>query len=91
MVRYTVHPEQAEENERLIKAILDEVGTVRPPGLRYAAYKLDDGVTFVHLIDHDRSAGHMPGGELGSLPRLPCRPQREVRFSANPVSTGDVG
>ena len=67
MVRYTVKPDRVAENETLIQAIFDELRRLRPAGLRYAALKLDDGVTFVHLIEHHDSAGHLPGRELDSL------------------------
>ena len=48
IVRYKVKPERAEENEGLIKEVIAELGRVRPEGLQYAAYKLEDGLTFVH-------------------------------------------
>ncbi len=67
MIRYTVHPEHVDENEQLVRAIIDELREVQPRGLRYAAFKLDDGVTFIHLISHEADAGHLPGRELGAL------------------------
>lgn len=57
MVRYTVKPERVEENEELVRAVYDELRRVTPAGLRYATFKLDDGVTFVHLAMHDGDAG----------------------------------
>src|SRR5262249_60250456 len=53
MVQYTVKPERAEENEDLVRAGYDELHETRPNGLRYATFKLDDGVSFVHLAEHD--------------------------------------
>jgi hypothetical protein len=49
MVRYTTAPEQAATNEALVHAVFDELRAKTPGGLRYACYKLADGVTFVHL------------------------------------------
>ncbi len=49
MVRYTTHPEQADENERLIRAVFADLAEHRPDGLHYAVTRLEDGVTFVHL------------------------------------------
>lgn len=66
MVRYTVHPGQVARNEELVRAILDELRMLEPPGLRYSAFKLDDGVTFVHLIARD-DEGHLPGRQLDAL------------------------
>ena len=54
MVRYRVTSERAAENEALIAAVFEQLARERPEGLRYASYKLADGVTFVHLasIEH---------------------------------------
>ena len=49
MVRYKVKPERVEENEALVRAVYEELRDVAPPGFRYATFKLDDGVTFMHL------------------------------------------
>ena len=49
MVRYNVKPERVEENEELVRAVYEELRRTEPAGLRYATFKLDDGVTFVHL------------------------------------------
>ena len=48
MVRYTVRPEAAEENVRLIEAVFERLRHGSPEGLSYASYRLDDNVTFVH-------------------------------------------
>jgi hypothetical protein len=53
IARYTVKPDRAEENEQLVRDVYDELQRTRPDGLRYATFKLDDGVTFVHLAEHD--------------------------------------
>jgi hypothetical protein len=49
MVRYKVKPERVRENEELVRAVYEELRRAEPAGLRYATFKLDDGVTFVHL------------------------------------------
>jgi hypothetical protein len=53
IVRYTTHPEQAEENQRLIRAVFAELAERRPEGLRYVVTRLEDGVSFVHLATFD--------------------------------------
>jgi hypothetical protein len=58
MVRYSTLPEQAEENARLIRDVFSALSRTNPPGLSYASYRLDDGVTFVHVAtvaDLDRN------------------------------------
>ncbi len=52
LVRYRVKPELVEENERLVRDVYAELVRTEPDGLRYATFKLDDGVTFVHLAAH---------------------------------------
>lgn len=49
MVRYTTRPECADENARLIAEVFGSLGRIAPPGLTYASYRLDDGVSFVHI------------------------------------------
>ena len=49
VVRYKVKPERVEENERLIGQVYEELAESAPEGLRYATFRLDDGVSFVHL------------------------------------------
>jgi hypothetical protein len=49
MVRYRVKPERMQENEELVRAVYEELDRVAPSGFSYATYKLDDGVTFMHL------------------------------------------
>ncbi len=50
MVRYKVKPEHAEKNEELVRAVFDELHRTKPDGFRYATFRLDDGVSFVHLV-----------------------------------------
>ena len=49
VVRYQVHPEAAEENQRLVEQVYAELETTDPGGLKYATYRLADGVTFIHV------------------------------------------
>lgn len=53
MVRYTVRPEHVAENVRLVEAVYAEMARTAPAGFRYSTYRLDDGVTFVHLAAYD--------------------------------------
>ena len=46
MVRYKVRPDRADENEALVKAVYEELALKRPDGLRYATFRLPDGVSF---------------------------------------------
>jgi hypothetical protein len=64
MVRYTVKQGYAETNEELVRAVYRELHERTPEGLRYATFRLDDGLTFVHLAQVD--------GEVNPLTELPA-------------------
>jgi quinol monooxygenase YgiN len=65
MVSYKVKPERAAENERLAAAVYDALRAARPAGLRYATFRLEDGVSFVHIVAHEEADG---SNALTSLP-----------------------
>jgi hypothetical protein len=54
IVRYRTKPEAAQENERLIRAVFQELSAKSPDGVRYLALTLSDG-TFIHFstVDSD--------------------------------------
>ena len=60
MVRYSVKPEAVEANEQLIRAVYAELARDKPPGLRYATFKLPDGVSFVHIASVETADGVNP-------------------------------
>jgi hypothetical protein len=49
VIRYRTKPERAEENEHLIRDVFAELAEENPEGLRYAAFRLADGVSFLHV------------------------------------------
>jgi len=49
VIRYTTKPECVEENERLVRDVYAELATKQPEGLHYATFRLDDGVSFLHV------------------------------------------
>ena len=49
VIRYKTKPESADENERLIRQVFAELAKQNPEGLRYAAFRHDDGVSFLHV------------------------------------------
>jgi hypothetical protein len=49
LVRYKVKPEAVAENEKLVRAVYEELRQTQPVGMRYATFQLDDGVSFVHI------------------------------------------
>lgn len=67
LVRYKVKPDQAGENERLVKQVFAELKQVAPPGLRYGALRLADGVTFVHIASVETEDGGNPLPSLAAF------------------------
>lgn len=53
MYRYKVKPGEAERNEALVRAVFDELHQSAPAGLRYATFVLEDGMSFVHLVESE--------------------------------------
>jgi hypothetical protein len=49
VVRYRAKPEQADENQRLVEAVFADLAATDPGELRYATFRLADGVSFVHV------------------------------------------
>jgi hypothetical protein len=68
MVRYKVKPDRAAENEELVRAVYDELHRTDPAGLRYATFKLEDGVSFVHLASTED--GHNPLPDVQAFKRF---------------------
>jgi hypothetical protein len=68
MVRYRVKPDQVAVNEELVRDVYAELARVQPAGFRYATFKLDDGVSFVHLASHEDD--HNPLGGIDAFARF---------------------
>jgi hypothetical protein len=68
MVRYRVKPEQVAHNEELVRAVYAELHRREPAGLRSATFRLDDGVTFVHIAEIDGEGN--PLAEIDAFARF---------------------
>ncbi|CAN5780074.1 hypothetical protein BH10CHL1_BH10CHL1_30600 [soil metagenome] len=64
LVRYKVKAEQAHENQRLVEQVYAELQCNAPTGLRYATFKQNDGVSFVHIASIETESGDSPLSEL---------------------------
>ena len=67
LVRYKVKADRAAENESYIKKVFEELRADSPDGLRYASFKLDDGVSFVHIASIETDGGTNPLGEAAAF------------------------
>lgn len=94
MVRYRVKADRAEENERYIRAVFEELARTKPAGLRYASFKLADGVSFVHVAQVDTADGKNPLFDIDAFKAFSSK--IEDRCEEKPESTelfavGDYG
>lgn len=67
MVSYTLKPDRVAENERLVETVFAALRESRPSGLRYATFRLEDGVSFMHVVSHDEADG---SNALTALPEF---------------------
>jgi hypothetical protein len=70
MVRYKVKPDRVAENEQLVRAVYDELHRTEPAGLRYATFRLADGVSFLHLSTTETEDGRNPLTEVEAFARF---------------------
>ena len=67
MVRYKVKADRAAENESYIARVFEQLKREKPSGLHYASFKLEDGVTFVHIASLEVANGSNPLSELSTF------------------------
>ena len=60
MVRYKVKTDRASENVSYITKVFEQLKSEMPNGLHYATFKLNDGVSFIHIASHDEAAETNP-------------------------------
>lgn len=67
MVRYKVKADRAAENEKYITSVFEQLQREKPLGLRYASFKLKDGLSFVHIVSHEAADGRNPLTDLSAF------------------------
>ena len=54
VVRYQTKPDRADENQALIERVFEDLDARQPAGFTYKVFRLEDGVSFVHVvIEHE--------------------------------------
>lgn len=48
-VQYTVKENYAQTNKKNIEKVMADLRAINNPGVRYSAFNLDDGKTFIHF------------------------------------------
>jgi hypothetical protein len=67
MVRYKVKADRAAENKSLVAKVFEQLQREKPTGLRYASFKLNEGVSFVHMASLETADGSNPLGDLAAF------------------------
>lgn len=86
---YKVRPEEVARELELLRGVYEEMRTVRPKGLRYATFQLEDQVTFVAFAEMNEGPAVLR--ELAAFQRY--RATLDERCDEPPVLTTlrDVG
>ena len=66
-VQYTVQPDYVATNQQNIETVMQELRAIGNPGLRYSAYLLEDGQTFMHIAMFADEAANKVLNELPSF------------------------
>jgi hypothetical protein len=61
LIRYWVKPDQVERNEELVRAVYEELHRAAPSGFRYMTFKLEDGVSFMHISESEGEESPLAG------------------------------
>ena len=60
LVSYKTRPDAAEENSMLVERVFAELAAKDPGGMRYATFRLEDGVSFMHVVIHETDDNPLP-------------------------------
>jgi hypothetical protein len=87
IVRYQTKPDRADENQQLVEKVFAELAERQLDNFRYASFRLEDGVSFVHVVT-ETDGGSNPGS-LADIPAF-AEFQREIadRCEVQPVAQG---
>jgi len=64
IVRYRTKPERADENQQLVEKVFAELDELEATGFSYASFRLEDGVSFVHVVVEDDEPGSVSLGDV---------------------------
>jgi hypothetical protein len=91
MVRYKVKADRAGENESYVTRVFEQLKRDRPSGLRYATFKLDDGVSFVHIASLEAADGSNPLRELSAFKAFTAEIRDRCEEPPATINLNEVG
>ena len=83
VVQYRTKPDRADENQRLVEKVFEELNDRGPGGLRYATFRMADGVSFMHVAVIDDPNAN-PLGEIAAFAEFQGGVGRPLRHPAGP-------
>ena len=63
MVTYRVKDGRTEENTKYVREVMADLEARKTEGVTYSVYLLDDGVSFVHVVDEEGDGGKVQVSE----------------------------
>jgi hypothetical protein len=87
IVNYETKSDRADENHRLVKKVFSELAERQPDNFRYASFRLEDGVSFVHvMVETGDGSSPMSLADIPSFGEF----QKEIadRCAVQPVAQG---
>jgi hypothetical protein len=91
IVRYRTRPDASDENQQLIEDVFAELNETRPAGLSYSAFRLEDGVSFIHIATITTEDGSNPLGQSEAFARFQAGIQERCDEPPAPSQSTVVG
>jgi hypothetical protein len=91
LVRYKTKADKAEENENYIRKVFEELKEVSPKGIKYASFKLNNGLSFVHITSIETEDGSNPLGELPAFRKFQENIQERCEEPPVAVDLNEIG
>jgi hypothetical protein len=63
MVTYRVKDGRADENSAYVRDVMTDLAARETEGVSYSVYLLEDGVTFLHVVDEEGDGGKVQVSE----------------------------
>lgn len=86
MIRYTTKQDSANENQRLVENVFAEIADKDPGGVRYAVFRAEDGVSYVHVVIIDGDEDTLGGTAAFQEFQRAIAERWEEPASATPMS-----
>ncbi len=91
MVQYKVKADKVAENQRLVEAVFSSLEQASPPNFRYASFKKEDGVSFVHIVSIEDANGENPLAEMEAFDAFTDEIHERCEIPPEATSLEEVG